>query len=128
MTGLAMTGALLELGTRIGGWLAVAAAVLLVGWLSLHRLAALAARLAIAVSGDEVSSRVHGGREGMVGERGIARTGLDPRGKVFVHGELWTAVAEAPVAPAQPVEVVDVEGLTLRVRPITQHAEPRVRG
>ena len=31
--------------------------------------------------------------EGMVGQIGIARTPLGPDGKVFVHGELWNAVA-----------------------------------
>ena len=46
------------------------------------------------------------GREGMVSERGVARTDLAPRGKVSVHGEIWDAVSEAPVAAGQQVEVV----------------------
>jgi membrane-bound ClpP family serine protease len=50
-----------------------------------------------------------------------ARTTLDPRGKVFVHGEIWDAVVEGgeglPVAAGQPVEVVGVRNLTLTVRP-----------
>src|SRR4051812_22755953 len=33
------------------------------------------------------------GKEGMVGQIGIARTPLGPDGKVFVHGELWNAIA-----------------------------------
>ena len=59
---------------------------------------------------------VRTGREGLVGERGVARTRLAPAGKAFVHGELWSAVAEEPVDAGEPLEVVSVEGLTLRVR------------
>ena len=69
---------------------------------------------------------VRTGREGLVGERGVARTSLAPAGKAFVHGELWSAVAEQPLEPGQPLEVVSVEGLTLRVRPLG--GEPRVTG
>lgn len=60
------------------------------------------------------------GREGMVSERGLARTDLAPRGKVSVHGEIWDAVSEAPVAAGQQVEVVGVDGLLLRVQPATE--------
>jgi membrane-bound serine protease (ClpP class) len=71
-------------------------------------------------------SPVRTGREGLVGERGVARTSLAPAGKAFVHGELWSAVAEQPLEAGQPLEVVSVEGLTLRVRPLA--AEARARG
>ncbi len=57
------------------------------------------------------------GAEGLVGEWGEARSALAPRGKVFVHGELWHAVADEPVAPGEPVEVVGVDRMTLKVRP-----------
>jgi membrane-bound serine protease (ClpP class) len=57
------------------------------------------------------------GREGLITERGFARTDLAPRGKVSVHGEIWDAVSEAPVAAGQQVEVVAVDGLLLRVQP-----------
>jgi len=56
------------------------------------------------------------GREGLLSERGTARTPLDPRGKVFVHGELWDAVAPEPVAAGETVEIVAVQNLTLEVR------------
>ncbi len=56
------------------------------------------------------------GREGLLNERGTARTPLDPRGKVFVHGELWDAVAPEPVAAGETVEIVAVQNLTLEVR------------
>ncbi|HSL84891.1 MAG TPA: nodulation protein NfeD, partial [Thermoanaerobaculia bacterium] len=65
-------------------------------------------------------NRVRTGTEGMVTERGRAWNDLRPEGKVFVHGELWDAVAEAPVAKGERVEVVAVDGMTLRVRGLGQ--------
>ena len=65
-------------------------------------------------------NRVQTGIEGMVTERGRAWNDLRPEGKVFVHGELWDAVAEAPVAKGERVEVVAVDGMTLRVRGLGQ--------
>jgi membrane-bound serine protease (ClpP class) len=56
------------------------------------------------------------GREGLLNERGTARTPLDPRGKVFVHGELWDAVAQEPVAAGETVEILAVQNLVLEVR------------
>lgn len=50
------------------------------------------------------------GREGMIGEIGTARTDLAPAGKVFVHGELWEAEADAPVREGERVRVVAVGG------------------
>lgn len=65
--------------------------------------------------------RTHGrqvqtGIEGLVNRSGVARTDLTPQGKVFVHGEIWNAVAEESVAAGTPVRVVAVEGMRLRVR------------
>jgi membrane-bound serine protease (ClpP class) len=55
------------------------------------------------------------GQEGLVGLLGTARTEIDPRGKVFVHGEYWEARAREPIAEGARVRVVSVEGLTLEV-------------
>jgi len=60
---------------------------------------------------------VRTGAEGLVHEHGTARTALSPDGKVFVHGEIWDAVADEPVASGEPVEVVAIEDFILRVRP-----------
>ncbi len=60
---------------------------------------------------------VRTGAEGMLHELGTARTAIAPRGKVFVHGEIWDAVAEEPVAGGEAVEVVAIEDFILRVRP-----------
>jgi membrane-bound serine protease (ClpP class) len=57
------------------------------------------------------------GEEGLVGEVGVARTALQPEGKVFVHGELWDAVSSSTVAAGARVQVRSVEGLVLTVEP-----------
>ncbi|MGB5814561.1 MAG: nodulation protein NfeD [Thermoanaerobaculia bacterium] len=62
-------------------------------------------------------SQVRTGAEGLVHERGVARTEIAHRGKVFVHGEIWDAVAESPIPAGASVDVVAVEGMVLRVRP-----------
>ena len=62
-------------------------------------------------------NRVTTGREGMIGEIGIARTQLEPAGKVFVHGELWNAVAKTTVPPGARVRVAGIDGLQLIVEP-----------
>ncbi len=62
-------------------------------------------------------NRVITGREGMIGEIGIARTQLEPAGKVFVHGELWNAVARTSVPQGTRVRVSGVDGLQLIVEP-----------
>ncbi|MEE8526149.1 MAG: nodulation protein NfeD [Thermoanaerobaculia bacterium] len=61
-------------------------------------------------------TKVTTGREGLVGEVGVARTDLDPRGKVFVHGELWNAVAEGSLGAGAAIEVAAVDGMLLHVK------------
>ena len=62
-------------------------------------------------------NKVVTGSEGMIGEIGVARTQLEPSGKVFVHGELWNAVARTTVASGARVRVSAVDGLRLIVEP-----------
>jgi membrane-bound serine protease (ClpP class) len=59
------------------------------------------------------------GVQGLVGEIGVTRTALQPNGKVFVHGELWDAVSAAPLAAGAQIVVCEVDGLTLRVEPVS---------
>ncbi|MBW1991210.1 MAG: nodulation protein NfeD [Deltaproteobacteria bacterium] len=56
------------------------------------------------------------GSEGLLGESGVAHTDLAPEGQVFVHGEYWRAVSEEPIRAGERIEVVQVSGLTLKVR------------
>jgi len=62
------------------------------------------------------------GVAGLIGEVGVVRTPLAPRGQVFLSGELWTAVCDTPLQPGDSVRVDRVEGLTLRVIPVQRAA------
>jgi membrane-bound serine protease (ClpP class) len=56
------------------------------------------------------------GREGLVGERGVALTELPSRGgRIFVHGEDWAADADERIEKGAPVIVDQVDGMRLRV-------------
>ena len=70
------------------------------------------------------ANKVVTGIQGLVGEVGIAQTALAPQGKVFVHGELWDAVATVAIPIGQAVVVRRVDGLQLEVEPsaAVQHA------
>jgi membrane-bound serine protease (ClpP class) len=63
-------------------------------------------------------NKVVTGTEGMVGEIGVAQTILSPRGKVFVHGELWDATSSSDLPAGQSVVVRRVDGLLLHVEPL----------
>jgi membrane-bound serine protease (ClpP class) len=67
-------------------------------------------------------NKVVTGQQGLVGETGVARTALSPQGKVFVHGELWDAVASSPLPIGQMVVVRGVDGLILQVDPLVAPA------
>lgn len=57
------------------------------------------------------------GVEAMIGQTAAAVTAIDAAsGKVFIEGEYWNAVSDAPIAAGQLVEVVAVRGLTLTVQ------------
>jgi membrane-bound serine protease (ClpP class) len=63
-------------------------------------------------------NKVVTGKQGLIGEIGIAQSTLSPTGKVFVHGELWDAVSTAPVPAGEQIVVRQIDGLTLRVDPL----------
>jgi len=63
-------------------------------------------------------SKVVTGTQGLIGEIGIAQTPLRPKGKVFVHGELWNALASGEIEAGEQVRVIRVDGFTLHVEPV----------
>lgn len=62
------------------------------------------------------------GREGLLGEKGIARSRLAPEGQIFVRGEIWSAISEEVVEPGEKVVVDGVSGLKLKVKRVQQEA------
>ena len=55
------------------------------------------------------------GKEATVGGIGVARTDIDPEGKVFLDGELWTARAQHPIRKGERVRVLRLEHMQLEV-------------
>jgi membrane-bound serine protease (ClpP class) len=68
------------------------------------------------------------GVDEMIGLVGRATSPIDPRGKMFVRGEYWNVESEAlgpergAIVEGEAVEVVAVDGLTLKVRRATRSA------
>jgi membrane-bound serine protease (ClpP class) len=63
------------------------------------------------------------GAEGLVGAVATVAEDIDPaagRGKIRLHGELWTARADESIGSGERVTIVDVEDLSMRVRRATQ--------
>jgi membrane-bound serine protease (ClpP class) len=68
-------------------------------------------------------NKVVTGSQGLIGETGVVQSALAPQGKVFVHGELWDAVASAVLPAGQMVIVQNIDGLTLQVAPVEVGAD-----
>ncbi len=56
------------------------------------------------------------GIDEMIGLVGRCETAIDPKGKVFVRGEYWNSVADESIRVGDAVEILEIKGLTLRVR------------
>ena len=63
-------------------------------------------------------NKVLTGADGMIGEEGLTRTGLEPEGQVLVRGEIWDAVASANIPAGARVRVKGMAGLKLLVEPV----------
>jgi membrane-bound serine protease (ClpP class) len=61
---------------------------------------------------------VKAGPETMIGRITPAFTAITAEsGKVFLEGSYWNAVSETPVAVGEDVEIVQLVGLVLKVKP-----------
>jgi len=60
------------------------------------------------------------GKETMLGKVVSAMTPIDASdGKVFIEGECWTATSDTPIDRGHAVQIIGIEGLTLKVIPKT---------
>ncbi len=86
----------------------------------LPMLAVLAGFMAIVVVGISRSFArpAFAGAESLVGAVAIAESDLDPSGRVRLRGELWSAESESPARCGESVEIVEVNDLLVRVRPL----------
>jgi membrane-bound serine protease (ClpP class) len=90
--------------------------VVLPGSLTLAAFCFIATRIAIKARHVPLATGV----EGLRGEIGVVEQPLTPEGTVFVHGELWKAMAASPgpVPAGARVRVVRVRNLIVDVEPV----------
>jgi membrane-bound serine protease (ClpP class) len=114
---LAMIFFIAEVKVISYGLLTVAGVIsLVIGSLMLFKSADPAIRVSLEVI---ISMEIATGAEGLVNKHGVARTVIATEGKVFVHGEIWHAVSDEPIAAGSAVQIVAVDGLTLQVEPLS---------
>ncbi|MEE9219256.1 MAG: nodulation protein NfeD [Acidobacteriota bacterium] len=100
-----------EMRVPLGTVLPVCIAIGIICTLVLH--------FALSAQRQEVTT----GREGLELEIGTALSDLNPRGRVFVHGEYWDAVSRKPIRQGQQVRVRKIERLLLEVEPANDAGE-----
>ncbi len=54
----------------------------------------------------------------LVGSEGETRSPIDLEGSIYLKGELWTAISDAPIDEGQKVKVIGREGFILHVEQI----------
>jgi len=59
---------------------------------------------------------VKAGKETLIGRTVTALTPIDSRnGRIFVEGEYWNAVSDAPIEKGEEAEIAAVQGLTIKL-------------
>jgi len=84
--------------------------------------AVLSVLVFIIVIGMAIRSRqrhVVSGVEQMLDEVAVAMNDFDHKGQVKVRSEIWQAVSETPVHSGQQLKVTGIQGLVLKVQPLT---------
>ncbi|HEC95540.1 MAG TPA: nodulation protein NfeD, partial [Euryarchaeota archaeon] len=55
-------------------------------------------------------------KDEMLGIIGTADTDIDPEGQILVRGERWNVYSDEKIKKGEKVEVIYVDGLTLKVK------------
>lgn len=59
------------------------------------------------------------GKESMIGKRAEVIESIDNRkGRIFVNGEYWNAVSDENIPRGEPCEIIQINGLTAKVKPL----------
>lgn len=138
---LLSTGGILALfgiaGLVVGGILALGSSDTAADWIggALITLAVLSGITFLFITRKVIHTTVdlpkRAGTEEMVGGEAEARSAIDPTGKVFMRGTLWSArLAEGvePIGFGDRVKVEAVDGLTLVVGPVAAPAHQPTQG
>lgn len=62
------------------------------------------------------------GLEGIIGEVGVVKRKLAPKGKIQIHGEIWNATTQGKevIKKGEEVEVIKIEGMKLVVKKLKE--------
>ncbi len=75
----------------------------------------------VAKAAEAIYKKPVSGKEGLVGETGIAKTDItDREGMALVHGELWQARSEKLIKKGDSVKVVKVKGFIIYVEKVEE--------
>jgi len=56
----------------------------------------------------------------MVGETAVAKTNINPEGKIFVKGEIWDGYSDVKIKKGDKVCIRSVEGMKVYVEPLNK--------
>ncbi len=68
------------------------------------------------------------GPEAMQGQEGVVVTVEGRTGLLRYEGELWEYLAQGPLAPGDRVSIVEINGLTALVRPVSLPRRAQAKG
>ncbi len=107
-----ITGSLILFSNRPTGlgvsiWLIVTTSIFITALLSLLVTAVIRGQKRPVITGEEA----------LIGATAVVRSELNPKGTVFVAGEIWSAVSEeGSIGPGEEVVITGIKGLHLKVR------------
>ena len=64
--------------------------------------------------------QVVSGSEALAGEHGVALESFTGHGFVHVEGERWEAISDVPLSKGDPIRVIELDGLILKVTKVSQ--------
>jgi len=92
--------------------------ILSISWKSILTVAIISALFVFGVLSYAIKaqlSKVKTGKEGLIGETGVAISPISDKGKAIIHGEIWNCKSEVPINEGDKVMVKAIEGLVLIV-------------
>jgi membrane-bound serine protease (ClpP class) len=104
---------------------AVVAFILLPWWVALPLCLPIVAIIVLAYTKGRQALRLPPttGEESMIGGRAVVSSVSEDQIRVRYHGEIWRALSYQPLYEGQPVEIEAVQGLTVRVAPLSESAD-----
>ncbi|RAP34393.1 serine protease [Candidatus Marinamargulisbacteria bacterium SCGC AG-439-L15] len=81
--------------------------------------------IVISIAVKALKKPVVTGEEELIGAVGKTLTEINPRGSIFIHGEIWQAESGLPIPKNTPITVTAIKGLVLTVIPTDKPKEDK---